>query len=73
MTASLLARVMGEQQALDGVLSIQWGTMNEKEGIKAFTTATQMPVEESGLWLSPSGVLGASGGVFRGARSKVSL
>ncbi|XP_049416267.1 uncharacterized protein LOC125878853 [Epinephelus fuscoguttatus] len=67
VTASLLARVMGEQQALDGVLSIQWGTMNEKEGIKAFTTAIQMPVEESGLWLSRSGVLGASPGGLVGS------
>lgn len=60
VTASLLARVLGKQQALDGVLSVQWGIVNESEAIQAFTTATQMPVEESGLWLSPSGVLGAS-------------
>lgn len=60
MTASLLARVLGKQQALEGVLSVQWGIVNESEAIQAFTTATQMPVQESGLWLSPSGVLGAS-------------
>ncbi|XP_034060442.1 uncharacterized protein LOC117538673 [Gymnodraco acuticeps] len=60
VTASLIARVLGQQQALDGVLSVQWGTMNECEGVRAFTTATQMQVHESGLWLSQSGVLGAS-------------
>lgn len=64
VTASLLARVLRQQQALDGVLSVQWGTVNKCEGIKAFTTATQMPVQESGLW---------SGGVFHGAGGEVSL
>ncbi|XP_034077337.1 uncharacterized protein LOC117549482 [Gymnodraco acuticeps] len=60
VTASLIARVLGQQQALDGVLSVQWGTMNECEGVRAFTTATQMQVHESGWWLSQSGLLGAS-------------
>lgn len=60
VTASLLARVLGKQQALDGVLSVQWGIVNEREAIRAFTAATDMPVQESGLWLSPSGLLGAS-------------
>ena len=60
VTASLIARVLGQQQALDGVLSVQWGTMNECEGVRAFTTATQMQVHESDLGLSQSGMLGAS-------------
>ena len=33
---------------------------NECEGVRAFTTVTQMQVHESGLWLSQSGLLGAS-------------
>lgn len=60
VTASLLARVLGKQLALDGVLSVQWGIVNEREAIRAFTVATDMPVQGSGLWLSPSGLPGAS-------------
>lgn len=72
VTASLLARVLGKQQSLEGILSVQWGIVNKSEAIQAFTTATQMPVQQSGLWLSPSGVLGASpdGLVGSSAREK---
>lgn len=69
VTASLLARVLGKQQSLEGVLSVQWGIVNKSEAIQAFTTATQMPVQQSGLWLSPSGV---SGGVICNIGGQVS-
>lgn len=60
VTASLLARVLGKQKSLDGVLSVQWGNVNKSEGIRAFTTATQMPVQEQRLWFFLSEILGGT-------------
>lgn len=37
----------------------KWGT-DKEEGIKAFKMATGMDVQESGLWVTGSGILGAS-------------
>ena len=59
VTPSLISRLCGSQK-LDGVLAVQWGIANEQEGIKAFEEATGMKVRGSGLWLAPSGILGAS-------------
>ncbi|XP_062844682.1 interferon-induced very large GTPase 1-like [Trichomycterus rosablanca] len=49
-----------DPKPLDNIPAIQWGRDNEKEGLKKFKALTQMSVKESGLWLSASGVLGAS-------------
>lgn len=44
---------------LDGVLAVQSGIANEREGIRAFKSATGMDVRESGLWRTQSGIMGA--------------
>ncbi|KAI7813722.1 hypothetical protein IRJ41_024467, partial [Triplophysa rosa] len=59
VTDELLVRVLGDQP-LEGHPAIDWGIENESKAIQAFTTKTQREVQESGLWLSLSGVLGAS-------------
>ena len=59
VTPSLIKRVLGEY-SLSGVQAINWGINNEAEAIKAFVQATGLTVEDSGLWLDPSGILGAS-------------
>ena len=59
VTPSLLKRVLGEY-SLSGVQAINWGINNEAEAVKAFVQATGLTVEDSGLWLDPSGILGAS-------------
>ncbi|KAJ8381087.1 hypothetical protein SKAU_G00018650 [Synaphobranchus kaupii] len=48
------------KQCLDGVMAVQWGVANEREGVKALQSVTGITMQESGLWLSPSGILGAS-------------
>ncbi|CAL8391534.1 unnamed protein product [Arctogadus glacialis] len=50
---SLLKRILGGQN-LDGVLSVNWGVMNEAEGVKAFKKAYQVEVLDCGLFLSKS-------------------
>ncbi|KAJ8335188.1 hypothetical protein SKAU_G00408270 [Synaphobranchus kaupii] len=59
VTRSFIDGVL-EQPPLDGVQAVQWGIENEREGIRAFQEATGMHVRESGLWLTSSGILGAS-------------
>jgi len=59
VTPSLLKRVLGEYD-LSGVKAVSWGIDNEQEAIKAFEAATHLKVEESGIWISRSGILGAS-------------
>ena len=59
VTPSLIKRLLGEYD-LSRVKAVQWGTNNEKEALKHFTTQTGLPVEQTGLWLHESGVLGAS-------------
>ena len=59
MTPSLIKHVLGEYD-LAGVQATSWGITNEAEAVKAFETATEMNVKETGLWLHPSGILGAS-------------
>lgn len=56
---SLMKRLLGGQY-LDGVLAINWGVMNEPEEVKAFKMAHQVEVLDSGLFVSRSGILGAS-------------
>lgn len=58
-TPSLMKRLSAEYD-LSGVQSINWGVVNEAEGIKAFTKATGLTVTDSGFWLTSSGILGAS-------------
>ena len=40
--------------------AINWGIINENEAKKVFQQKTHLCVEESGLWLQLSGMLGAS-------------
>lgn len=56
---SVLNRVMG-QTSLGGVKSVQWGIDNEGEGIQGLQERVSVHVEPSGLWLTESGMLGAS-------------
>lgn len=59
MQESDTLRLLGEYD-LSRVKAVQWGTNNEKEAVKYFVLQTGLPVEETGLWLDESGVLGAS-------------
>lgn len=40
--------------------SVQWGVDNENKAIKIFEEAMKVVVSPTGLWLDPSGTLGAS-------------
>ena len=57
MTPSLIKRVLGEYD-VSGVHAINWGIVNEEEGVKAFTNATGLTVDDCGLWLHECGVIG---------------
>ena len=59
MTPSLLKRLLGEYD-LSRVKAVQWGVNNEAEAVKAFTNLTGKTIQETGLWLDGSGILGAS-------------
>ena len=53
-------RSMFEQKNLQGVLSIKWGRDKEVEAIQQFKDETGLNVQSSGLFLTQSGILGAS-------------
>ncbi|KAA0717401.1 hypothetical protein E1301_Tti022895 [Triplophysa tibetana] len=57
---AIVDRLLSNQPYTGGIPALDWGIENEHQAVQAFTTATQKEVQESGLWLSPSGVLGAS-------------
>ena len=59
ITPSLLKRLLGEYD-LSRVKAVQWGVQNEAEAINHFRKCTGLPVTETGIWLDPNGVLGAS-------------
>ena len=59
VTQSLIKRVLG-QYDLSRVQAINWGIINESEAKKVFQQKTNLCIEESGLWLHLSGMLGAS-------------
>ena len=59
VTPGLVKRVLGDHN-LSGVHAINWGINNESVAVKAFEQATGLAVKESGLWLDPSGTLGAT-------------
>ena len=59
VTPSLLKRVLG-QYDLPRVQAINWGIINENQAKKVFEQKTKLCVEESGIWLELSGMLGAS-------------
>lgn len=59
ITPSLLKRLLGEYD-LSRVKAVQWGVQNEAEAINHFRKCTGLPVAETGIWLDPNGVLGAS-------------
>eukprot|EP00795_Rhopilema_esculentum_P002504 gene2504-699_t len=58
-TPSFIKRVLC-QYDLSGVKAIHWGVVNENEARKVFEQKTNLKVEDSGLWLELSGILGAS-------------
>lgn len=45
---------------LDGIKSIQWGRNHEKNGIEFLKSQLKLDVQPTGIWLSSSGLLGAS-------------
>ena len=57
---------------LDGIPEIDWGNIHEKDGISSYVTKTGYIIQETGLWLSPSGFLTCSpdGLVFINEKSK---
>ena len=59
MTPSLLKQPLGEYH-LSVVKTVQWGVNNEQEAFKAFTVLTGKTIQETGIWLDCSGILGAS-------------
>ena len=59
ITPSLLKRLLGEYD-LSRVKAVQWGVQNEAEAINHFRKCAGLPVAETGIWLDPNGVLGAS-------------
>lgn len=58
-TLSVMKRLFGKYN-ISGAQSINWGVINEAEGIKAFVKGTGLIVMDSGLWLTSSGILGAN-------------
>ena len=59
VTPFLFKRLLGEYD-LSGVKAVQWDVKNEQEALKAFTVLTGKTVQETGIWLYASGILGAS-------------
>ena len=59
VTVSLIKRILG-QCNLSTVQAIHWVIINENEAKKVFQQKTHLCVEEAGLWLQLSGMLGAS-------------
>ena len=54
-----MKKLLGEFH-LSGVTAIQWGVNNEAEGLKEFERQTKLSVQETGIWLDESWLLGAS-------------
>ncbi|KAJ8271609.1 hypothetical protein COCON_G00104680 [Conger conger] len=59
VSSSAISRLI-EPRSLEHVPAIKWGIQNEEKARKAFEEEKQVVVQDSGLWLSKSGVLGAS-------------
>ena len=59
VTPSLIKKLMGDYDLI-GVQAIAWGIDNEEMAVKAFTKVTGLSINETGLWLHESGILGAS-------------
>lgn len=58
-TPSLIKRLLGEYD-ISRVRAVAWGVDNEAMAVKAFTRITGLNPINTGLWLTESGVLGAS-------------
>lgn len=56
---SLIKSLLGEYD-LSGLKAIQYGIHHEAEAVKMYEVVTGNRVRETGLWLHPSGLLGAS-------------
>ena len=55
-----LRKCLLEFRRLDGIPEIDWGNNHEREGISAYVKKTGYNVQETGVWLSPSGFLTCS-------------
>ena len=62
---SLIKTLLG-QYHISSVHAVQWGVMHESTALDEFTKASGSPVEKTGIWLAPSGKLGASPDGFVG-------
>lgn len=60
LTASNFGRVLKCKRVTPTLIKRAVGVNNEEEGMKFFVNTTGLPVQETGLWLSESGVIGAS-------------
>jgi hypothetical protein len=58
---------------LSRVKAVTWGVNNEKEAVKAFETSTGLKVQDTGLWLDSSGVVGASPDGLIGRKSVLEI
>ncbi|KAK9745270.1 YqaJ-like viral recombinase domain [Popillia japonica] len=56
---SLFKRLSGVYN-LEGVKAIQWGRLHEKVAIEHFKNTMNLEVQETGIWLTNSGLLGAT-------------
>lgn len=45
---------------MDGIKAIQWGRSHEKDGIDFLKRTLNLDIQPTGIWLSNSGILGAS-------------
>lgn len=61
LSKTLLSRVLNEtSQNLEGVKAVAWGIDHEADAIKEFEKRKGILVNDSGIWISTSGLLGAS-------------
>ncbi|XP_050516457.1 uncharacterized protein LOC126891323 [Diabrotica virgifera virgifera] len=57
--SSLFKTLLGEYN-LDGIKAIQWGRTHEKDAVDCLKQDYQLNIRPTGIWLSRSGLLGAS-------------
>ena len=62
VTQSLTKRVLGQYDL--SRVQANWGIINESEAKKVFQQKANLCIEDSGLWLHLSGMLGASPGFW---------
>lgn len=68
-----LFRSLFEGYDLELVRAVQWGRNNEQEALQTFFAATNLQVEDTGLWLDECGYLGTSPDGLVGADALVEM